>query len=194
MSTVAVILAADPGSGFTEPRSLTQIRGVGLLDSVVEDARTWPVDALYVVLGADADAVAEGCDLDGVAVLMDPEWREGNAAPLRAVLDLLSRDRSIRRAVIARGDQPGVKPEVVASLIEVADETEASAVVPKYRYARGWPVLVANDLWDIFLGLEGHVEVHDVLAAHSVAVSEVWIDQLSPTVIETPDDLPAART
>lgn len=193
MSTVAVILAADPGSGFATPKYLSPIRGVVLLDSVVADARTWPVDAVYVVLGADAEVVSEACDLDGVTILMDPEWSEGEAAPLRAVLDLLSRDRSIHRAVIARGDQPGVTAEVVASLIDAAVESQSSAVVPKYRYALGWPVIVARGLWDVFLGLEGEIHIHDVLVSHSVTVSEVWIDQLSPTAYQTAEQLPTAR-
>jgi CTP:molybdopterin cytidylyltransferase MocA len=193
MSTAAVILAADPGSGFASPKYTAPIRGVPLLDRVVADVRTWPVEAIYVVLGSHAEEVSETCDLDGVTVVIDPEWDEGGAAPLRVVLDLVSRDRSIRRVVIARGDQPGVPADVVRSLIEEADDSGASAVVPKYRYARGWPVMVGNDLWDVFLRLEGKVDVHDVLASHSVTVSEVWIDRLSPTVIETPDELPAAK-
>jgi len=194
MSTVAVILAADPGSGFSSPKYLHPIRGVALLESVVADARSWPVDGVFVVLGADDEAIAEGCDLAGVTVLIDPEWGEGGAAPLRAVLDLLSRDRSIRRAVIARGDQPGVTPQVVASLIDEAVESESVAVIPKYRYALGWPVLVARDLWDIFLGLEGNIDIHDVLASHTMTVSEVWVDQLSPTAYETAEQLPTPRS
>lgn len=193
MSTVAVILAADPGSGFASSKYLSPIRGVSLLDSVVADVRTWPVDGVYVVLGADAEMVSEGCDLAGVTILMDPEWSEGEAAPLRAVLDLLSRDRSVRRAVIARGDQPGVKAEVVASLIDEAVESESSAVVPKYRYALGWPVVVARGMWDVFLGLEGQIDIHDVLVSHSVTMSEVWIDQLAPTAYEASEQLPTAR-
>lgn len=192
MSTVAVVLAADPGSGFSSPKYLSPIRGVALLDSVVADARTWPVDGIYVVLGADAEMVAAGCDFAGVTILIDPEWREGEAAPLRVVLDLLSRDRSVHRAVIARGDQPGVTAEVVASLIDEAVESESSAVVPKYRYALGWPVVVARDLWDVFLGLEGEVDIHDVLVSHSVTVSEVWIDHVSPTTYETSEEFPTA--
>jgi len=192
MSTVAVILAADPGSGFATPKYLAPIRGVALLDSVVADARTWPVDDIYVVLGADAEEVAESCNLDGVTILMDPEWDEGEAAPLRVALDLLSRDRSIRRAIIARGDQPGVTAEVVAALIDSAVENQSLAVVPKYRYAIGWPVVVGRGVWDVFLGLEGGVHIHDVLVSHSVTMSEVWVDQLAPTAFESVEQLPIA--
>lgn len=193
MSIVAVILAADPGSGFASPKYLLPIRGVSLLDAVITDARSWPVDDVVVVLGADAEAISEGCDLAGVTVLIDPEWDEGGAAPLRAVLDLLSRDRSIRTAIIARGDQPGVAPDLVASLISEAAESESAAAIPKYRYALGWPVLVARDLWDVFLGLEGRIDIHDVLTSHAVTVAEVWVDRLSPTVYATSEELPFSR-
>jgi CTP:molybdopterin cytidylyltransferase MocA len=193
MSTVAVILAADSSSGFESSRYTSIVRGTPVLDRVVSDARTWLVDDIVVVLGADAEEVVATCDLSGTSILIDPEWSEGEAAPVRAVLDLLSRDRAILYAVMARGDQPGVEPSIVASLLEAATDSDAWAVIPKYRYARGWPLVIRRDLWDVFMGLEGSIDLHDVLASHAVTVEEVWIDQLAPITFESSDDLPDGR-
>lgn len=192
MSTVAIVLAADEGEGFALPKYASPVRGRAMLDSVVDDALTWPVDEVIVVLGPDADRVQELCDLSRVSVIEDPGWREGTASPLRAALDLLSRDRSVDRCVIARGDQPGIPAPVVGLLVERAVSTEAQVVIPKYRYQRGWPVVVSAGMWDVFLGLEGAVNVHDVIATHGAHAEEVWLDRLTPPIFATADDLPGS--
>ncbi|MGI9586210.1 MAG: nucleotidyltransferase family protein [Acidimicrobiia bacterium] len=188
MSSVAVILAADPGQGFSGSKYLTPIDGVPMLDRVVSDAATWPVDEVIVVLGADADTIEEGCDLSNVSVLVDPEWEEGGAAPLRAVLDLLSRQRSIRTCVLARGDQPGVTAETVEALLDVSAD-DIDVVFPKYRYARGWPIVVASGLWEVLLRLEGDMDLPSVVSAHTDHIDEVWFDSIAPAIYESPDDL-----
>ena len=193
MSIVAVILAADHGQGFPTPKYLSPVRGSTLLDAVVADATSWPVDEVMVVLGADAQEVEAGADLKGVSVLVDPEWAEGAASPIRAALDLLSRDRGVSHVLLARGDQPGIGAGVGDRIAAAASAERVDAVVPKYRYALGWPVAVARSLWDVFLGLEGAIDVHDLIATHASSTHEVWFDHLSPAVITGVDDLPTAR-
>ena len=188
MSSVAVILAADPGQGFSGSKYLTPIDGMLLLDRVVADAVTWPVDEVIVVLAADAEEIEAGCDLSNVSVLVDPEWAEGGAAPLRAVLDLLSRQRGIDGCVFARGDQPGITATTVAALLEASDD-ETDVVFPKYRYAKGWPIVAASGLWEVLLRLEGDMDLPSVLSAHSDAIQEVWFDRIAPPIYESPDDL-----
>lgn len=193
MSIVAVVLAADSGQGFPTPKYLSPVLGTALLAAVVDDALAWPVDEVIVVLGADADAVEAGVDLSRVSVLVDPEWTEGTASPMRASLDLISRDRSVSHVLVARGDQPGITADVVDRVVAAARAERADAVIPKYRYALGWPVLVARPLWDVFLGLEGGIDVHSLIATHASTTTEVWFDHLSPIVIDGVDDLPSAH-
>jgi molybdenum cofactor cytidylyltransferase len=191
MSSTAIVLATDPGSGFDQPKYATPIRGQSMLDRVLDDVRSWPVDDVVVVLGPDADEVVQAVDLSDVTVLIDPEWSEGGAAPLRAALDLVSRDRSVRRIVLAAGDQPGVTAGTVDALIAAASGVDVA--VPKYRYAIGWPIVMGRSTWDLFLGLEGDIDVHDVITAHHASIEEVWIDQLAPTRYRTASELPGDR-
>jgi molybdenum cofactor cytidylyltransferase len=193
MSTAAVILAADRGDGFAGPKYSVLVRGTPMLERVVADASMWPVDEVIVVLGADADAIEDACDLTQVSLVIDPEWDEGSASPLRAVLDLLSRDRNIERCVLARGDQPGVGAEIVGPLVDTAISSGAEAVIPKYRYAQGWPLVVSAALWDVFLGLEGEVNVLDVLTNHALSIEEVWLDHLPTPTLSSPGDIPSPR-
>lgn len=192
MSTTAIILAADSNADFLGPKYLMSIAGESMLQMVVNEAVTWPVDEVVVVLGADAAQIVEAVDFKGHTVIIDPEWSEGSASPLRAALDLASRRRSTRLCVIARGDQPGVDEETVGALVDTANQEGADAVVPKYRYSVGWPVVLDDTLWKYLLGSEGAVDVLGVIASHGAAVEEVWFDHLPPTVYATPADLPTS--
>lgn len=164
-----------------------------MLQHVVDDAAGWPVDEVIVVLGADAEQIIDSIDFGAMTVVVDPEWSEGTASPLRAALDLASRDRSIRRCVIARGDQPGIDAEAIGALIDAAQDSESDATVPKYRYAVGWPVVMDHSLWEPLLGGEGSVDLLDVVASHAAAVEEVWFDHLPPVMYLEADDLPTAQ-
>jgi CTP:molybdopterin cytidylyltransferase MocA len=190
MSTMAIILAAESGAEFSGSKYLVPVHGEPMLQTVISDASSWPVDEVLVVLGADADEIIATIDFRGMTIVIDPSWSEGAASPIRAALDLASRDRSIRRCVVARGDQPGIRSEIVGALVEAAIEGDADSVVPKYRYAVGWPVVLDSSLWEQLLGSEGPLDLLDFIASHASVVEEVWFDSLPPVPYTTPQELP----
>lgn len=161
-----------------------------MLQHVVNDASSWPVNDVIVVLGPDAGRIVDAIDFGDCTVIVDDEWEEGSASPLRAALDLASRDRSVRSCVVARGDQLAVSAQLVGALLDAAKESGANATVPKYRYSVGWPVVINGSMWEHLLGGEGSVDLLDVIASHADDVEEVWFDHLAPDRYETPSDLP----
>lgn len=182
--TVALIVATDPGAGFATPKYLEPVGGVPLLQRVVDGAGDWPVDEMVVVLGPDAEAIIEGVDFGGATVVIDPEWKEGISASMRVAIDLLLRGPATDRIVVALGDQPGIETATVAALLD----RPAAVVVPKYRYRRGWPVVLSSELWDLLLGLEGSADLHDVLETHAGAIDELWLDRLETPRLLDPAD------
>jgi CTP:molybdopterin cytidylyltransferase MocA len=189
--TVAVIVANDPGEGFTASKYLEPLRGVPMIESIVHDAAMWPVDEIVVVLGGDAEEIVAGADLADATIIIDPDWAEGMASSLRVAIDLLLRGPGVDRVVVGLADQPGVEAETVAALL--AGSAGAVAVIPKYRYRRGWPIVIASPLFDLLLGLEGDPDIHDIVESHTAGAAEVWVDRLEPARVRTPDDLPPAR-
>lgn len=190
MSTVAIILAADTGEGFETPKYLAPLDGTPMLAKVIEDSESWNVDSKVIVLGPDAEIVAteilsnETSNVP-LTVIIDPEWAEGSSSPLRVALDFVMMDHSVTNCLVARGDQPGVTSDIVDVLLHRAEETHADAVVPKYRYARGWPVLIGHSLLERLRGMEGEFKLHEVISMHAAAIEECWFDQLTPPVLNT---------
>ena len=186
--TVAVVLANEPGTGFIESKYLGDVGGMALIDRVLADVSSWPVDDTVVVLGPDAEEVLHGMTHTDATVVIDLEWSEGSAASLRVGLDVVMRGPATDFVVIALADQLGVGSDDVEALIEAA--RDATASVPKYRYRRGFPVVLERSIWERLLGSEGDLDLLDLLGSHPEGVQEVWFEHLSGPRIRTPDDIP----
>lgn len=189
----ALVLAAGGSRRLGRPKQTEPWGATTLLGHVVERTRRFPVEEVWVVVGASAELVLGTVDLSGCGIIENPEWEDGLAASLRVGLDALTRLSKADAALIVLGDQPDVDPDVVASLIERQRRTKALAVVPKYRYAPGNPVLVDRRLWPRLMSLEGDEGAQPLLKAHPEWVEEVWVEHLSPRDVDTPIDVDELR-
>lgn len=184
---VAVVLANDPGSGFTGSKYLSDVGGITLIERSLAGASVWPVDEVVVVLGPDAEDIAATLGSWDATIVIDPEWEEGSAASLRVGLDVVMRGPAADLVVVALADQPGVPASDVSALLEAAED--ATAMVPKYRYRRGFPIVLARESWEHLLGLEGDVDLLGLLESHPEGVAEVWFDHLEVPRIRLPEDV-----
>lgn len=188
-SIVSVVIASQPGRGFRSSRWTSPWGEATLLGHVLDEVRGWPVQPGLVVLGADAESLLDAVDLEPFSVLIDPDWEDGELSSVQASLDYLQRDDAVGAILLVSGDMPVVPAGTVEALVGAYRTSGApQAVVPKYRYVRGRPLLIRRDLWPRLLGLEGGTSVEAVLAAHGTLVTEVWVDHLPPAVVASPED------
>lgn len=185
----ALVLAAGGSRRLGRPKQLEKWGAATLLDHVLDEVRRFPVDEIWVVLGAELDAVMAGVDLTDCGIIENPEWKDGLAASLRVGLDALTRLSKVEAAFIVLGDQPDIPAEVPEKLAEAWKTTDKLAVVPKYRYTAGNPVLVSRKLWPRLMSLEGDEGARRLLLAHPEWVEDVWIESLPPRDIDTERDI-----
>ena len=189
MKVAALVVASDVGSGFTGSKYLSDFRGASLIEYVVAEVRRWPVDEVIVVLGPDAEEILRVADFGEAMVVIDLEPKEGEAGALRVGIDTLYRLDEFDTVVLVHADQPGSRPDEVARLIGQHRAGHKPAVVPKYRYATGHPVVIGEVLWPRLINMEGATTVDQILRAHPDWVEEVWFDRLPARRVHTPDDL-----
>ncbi len=190
----ALVLAAGGSSRLGRPKQLEPWGpDETLLDAVMRDVRRFPVDEIWVVLGAHVDEVLAVVDLAECGIIENQEWSEGLASSLRAGLDALNRQSRADAALVVMGDQPGIDPAVVHDLLETRRTSKARAVIPKYRYIRGNPVLLDRSLWPRIMSLSGDEGARQLLQAHPEWVEEVWVESLPPRDVDTETDVQEMR-
>lgn len=189
----ALVLAAGGSRRLGRPKQLERWGGTTLLGHVLAQVRRYPVDETWIVLGAELESVIAAVDLTDFGVVENPEWEEGLAASLRVGLDALTRMSKAEAAFIVLGDQPDVPDEVPEKLAEAWEGSRKLAIVPKYRYTAGNPVLVSRELWPRLMSLSGDDGARRLLHAHPEWVEEVWIESYPPRDIDTQRDVDDLR-
>ena len=189
LKVAALILAAETSPEFPDSKYLFAVRGSTLIEAVVAEVRAWPVDDVIVVLGEDADRILDATDLEDCMVVVDLERGGGETAALRVGIDTLFRLDEHDTAVLIRADQLGSRSADVARLLQQHRDGGKPAVLPKYRYALGHPVVVGQSIWSRLISMEGSIGFDQVLQAHPDWVDEVWFDRLPPRRLLSQDDL-----
>jgi molybdenum cofactor cytidylyltransferase len=189
----ALILAAGGSRRLGRPKQLEPWGSTTLLGHVIDLVETLPVDETWVVVGADLDRVVNEIGSRPVGIIQNPAWETGLASSLRVGLDALTQLSKADGVLVFLGDQPSVRADVVTALIEKHRRSPAMAIVPKYRYSRGNPVLIDRALWPRLMSLEGDEGAQRLLQAHSEWVEEVWFDSLPPRDIDTQADVEELR-
>lgn len=188
MKVAALVLAAGSSRRFGSPKQLAPWGDDTLLGHVLGKVAGWPVDETWVVLGSDSDEILERIDMGDATVVVNESQLGGITSSLKVGLDAILLGTRVDAVLIVLGDQPDIPDEVPEELIEGMLESRLPAVVPKYRYERGNPVLVSRLLWERLMSLEGDEGAKGLLASHPEWVHEVWIDALPPRDVDTPDD------
>ena len=187
---VGVVLAAGSARRFGAVKQLAPFRGRPLVEHAVGALASAGLDAVLVVLGAEADAVERAADLGPARVVRCADAHRGQSHSLRA--GVAAADRlGAAAVVIVLGDQPLIAPEAVRAVVAAAGaEPDADAVRATYAGVPGHPVLLRRSTFPAVATLEGDRGARDLLA--SLPVVAVACDRLgSPADVDTPDDLAA---
>ena len=185
MKEIAVIvLAADGRLINGAPVQLIPHDGRPLLQHIIAHVVEWGAAANSVVLGAHAERILDEVDLDAVDAIINPEWREGTASSLRVGLDALLRSHpQSEAALLVPGDVADLDIDLVIEMVDRYRVDRPQAVVPKYRYEWGPPVLVDSSVWARLMSLEGEADALELLKAHPSWVVEAWFDAKAPRAI-----------
>lgn len=182
MTLAAVVLAAGGGSRFSgqEHKLLSPFRGRPLVVWAVDAAVAAGLDETVVVQGAvDLSAVVP----DGVTLLENRAWAEGQATSLRTGVDW-ARHRGHAAVVVGLGDQPLVPAEAWQA---VAGASGGPIVVASFGGRRRPPVRLDAAVWDL-LPAGGDEGARALMAGRPELVVEVACAG-EPIDVDTVEDL-----
>ena len=183
-----LVLAAGGSSRLGEPKQLLPYGSGTLLDHTLETARASAFDQLIVAIGGSSHEVRSRVDLSGAEVVETPDFGEGCSSSIAAGLSAL--DPRAELLVLMLGDQPGVTPATVRTLIAGCDEgTVLAACV--YDDGRGHPLAFGRAVFGDLRELHGDKAVWKLMERRSDEVVEVRVPGQIPRDVNTREDYEA---
>lgn len=149
----AVTLAGGASSRLGHPKQLLVWDKRTLLEHAVLKVGAVLHDRCVVVLGAHADAIQASVNLDGVGVIVNPDWQEGMASSIRAGIRALPASASA--ALILLCDQPLIGAEQIQALLNGWQQEPRRIAASEYRDGIGVPAVFPAEFFGELLALEG---------------------------------------
>ena len=182
--TTGLVLAAGGSRRLGEPKQLLRYRSGTLLGHVLDTARACPFDQLVCVIGSGAGEVRARVDLSGAEVVENREFGEGCSSSIAAALGAV--DGRCEVLVLMLGDQPGVTPAAVETLL--TGRGDAPIAVCAYDDGRGHPLAFSSRLFGELRELHGDKAVWKLLDRHESDAAEVRVQGPIPPDVDTWDD------
>ena len=183
-----LLLAAGGASRFGSQKLVAQFRGEPLVCHAASRLAT-ATDGGLAVVGKDAETVRGALSGCGLAIVENPNWRDGLSASLK--VGLANLDPSVDAVIVALGDQPDLDADVMRSLISVWRETNLPMVTARYRGVRSPPVLLAREIFREVLTLTGDMGAKQLMDRFPYRVGYVDIDGEIPYDVDHREDLSA---
>jgi molybdenum cofactor cytidylyltransferase len=184
-----LVLAAGGSRRLGEPKQLLPYGSRTLLDHALEIARASGFDQLIVAIGGSSGEVRRRVDLSGADVVENPDFGDGCSSSIAAGLSAI--DPRSELMVLMLGDQPGVTPATIRTLIAACDEDTVLAAC-LYDDGRGHPLAFGRTLFGELRELHGDKAVWKLMERRSGEVLEVRVPGQVPRDVDTRADYEAA--
>jgi molybdenum cofactor cytidylyltransferase len=182
-----LVLAAGGSRRLGRPKQLLAYGEGTLLDAVLATARACGFAQTVVALGGAAGDVRERVDLTGADVVVNDAFGSGCSSSIAAALEAV--DARCDVLVLLLGDQPGVTPATVRTLL--AGRGDAPLAVCRYADGRGHPFAFDRRVFADLRALHGDKAVWKLLERRASEVVEVPVAGPVPRDVDTWDDYEA---
>ena len=178
MNVWAVVPAAGRSRRMGTQKLLLPFAGTTVIGQVVRTLRASPVAGVIVVVSPEGEAVAAAAGGEGATVVTNDVPAADMLSSVRRGVRALPDD--CEGALVALGDQPTVRSELVAMLVDAAAARAGAIIVPAHGGRRGHPVLIPSRWFGEVLTRHDGVGLRGLLGGHpedvvEVAVADEWV-------------------
>jgi molybdenum cofactor cytidylyltransferase len=183
----AIVLAAGASRRMGRPKPLISLGGRTILQHVLDHLRAADVDEIVVVLGHRAEDILPTLRGMRCRVVINYHYALGMSSSIQRGLQVVHPRAGA--VLVALGDQPYVRPDVINRLLRAFRRNYRSIVVPTFGGQRGHPVLFGRKVWPRLLNLRGDVGGKKLLRRHPEDVFEVEVDDRGVLLdLDRPED------
>jgi molybdenum cofactor cytidylyltransferase len=174
-----IILAAGESRRMGKINKLLQeIDGVPMIRKITEAMLASNLNSVFLVLGHDAETVANTVKDLPVKFIFNPDYRQGQSQSIRHAI--VSLNKEVTDVLISLGDMPLIGTELINQLIDKHVELQNSKnhiTLPEYKGKRGNPVIWGEAFFEELKSLSGDVGGRALFEAHPAAVNPFSINE-----------------
>jgi molybdenum cofactor cytidylyltransferase len=185
-SVHVVVLAAGASTRFGSPKQLVRVNGRPLLHLAVSRAVEVAGQAVTVVLGANAAALAPLLRHTPAAVVINRDWAEGMGSSVRVGISRVP--AAADAALLMLADQPAVTAEDLRRLVATWRRQPQCLVAAHYAGTVGVPAIFPREDFTALCALRGDAGARALLKRGGDRLVRVAL-QSAAIDIDTPEDL-----
>jgi len=179
----AIILAAGESRRMGKPKLLLPFGEKTIIETIVNNAVQSKVDEVLVVLGSDAEKIAEKIKNSPVKISVNSNFRQGMLSSVQ--WGFKSLPEHTRAVLVMLGDQPLIPGSVINIIIHAYRQTGKGIILPVYNKKRGHPILIDIKYGDEVKGLDPDSNLRAFVHNHAEDILEVEVD--TPAILRDID-------
>ncbi len=161
-----IVLAAGASSRFGSPKPLARIHSRPLISLLSEQLLKTQLGEIFIVLGADAEAVRPCvCSDPKVRCVFNESFSRGQTSSFKKGLKAVSADSD--GVLLLPADVPFVKPETIDMIIETFSKNPFPILVPTYKGQGGHPPAFSKTLFAEFTKLSDEAPLSTIQQIHA---------------------------
>jgi molybdenum cofactor cytidylyltransferase len=183
-----IILAAGESKRLGSPKQLLSFEGNTLLARAAKTASESGLNPVVVVLGANAEKIKVGLNIQRLNLVINHEWQEGMASSIRKGLtSMMELFPQVDGVVVLVCDQPYLHHGLIKTLIEAQRDAGLPAAAAAYGGKLGTPALFHKVLFPDLISLTGDRGARKLLERNRENVVEVEFE-MGIVDIDTQED------
>ena len=183
-----IVLAGGESTRYGQPKQLLDWKGEPFVRAVAKVAKQSGLSPVIVITGANAEQIKSAVNDVDVLVILNEQWKTGQASSIRAGVEALADSSLIKvgGAIFLLADQPQLTSSVLRALVEKHAEGLYPVVAPMVMDRRANPVLFDRVTFPDLSTLEGDVGGRAIFHKHPVEYVP-WHDDRLLLDVDTPE-------
>ena len=185
----AVVLAAGMSQRMGRLKALLPFGEKPMLARVLENLKgAGNIAPIFVVLGYAAEEIAHVAAQYDVELVYNAEYEAGGMlSSIQKGVGALPSD--CQAFFLVLGDQPGVRPDTLRTLLTVRQKTHSPVTLPTYEGKRGHPILLAAWLIPEILALPADATLKTLITQYTSQIQAIPVlDSAVLADVDTPED------
>lgn len=187
MRVGAVILAAGAATRMGRIKQLLPYRGRTLVEHSISQAQQAGFAPVLVVLGAQAESVAEAIARTTAEVVINEAWQTGMGSSVTAGVKRMS---GVDAVAILLADQPCISATDLSAMHRILESSDAAVIAASYAGTVGVPAIFRAAVFPMLLQLAPDAGARALLRDKSLSVLHYGLPAAA-TDIDTPEDFAA---